>query len=285
MGTLTTELKIDKTALESNVVTATSKNNDVFEMLQPMMEPVAEDIKENVLGDVGYKAIASDEQLLKLTQRVICRRTFAENISSLDLVLTATGFGIVSTQDTAPASQARVQALQTQVSKQFLLSLGVLLDWLRKNVDGWGETAQAEANIDTVFYDFNLMRAFGNVHDPTMDDWLNAQTAIRDADMILRHEMSDAEMDDLLYKIRNNDVSPSQSRVIYCARVFTGGEIFENATGKLYRTAKRELTHIIEIMENNLDDFGPYKNSQTYKARHFEDYVNTKDSPVFFFNG
>lgn len=285
MGTLTTELKIDKTVLESYVVTATSKNNDVFEMLQPMMEGVAEDIKENVLGDAGYKAIASDDTLLQLTQRVICRRTFAENISSLDLVLTATGFGIVSTQDTAPASQARVQALQTQVYKQYLQSLGFLLEYLRKKVPGWGQTAQAEACIDTLFYNFNFMANFCSKKNPTMDDWLNAQAAIRDADMMLRHKISDEEMDELLYKVRTDSVSTDEQEVIYIARVFMAAMITESATGNFNPYKKRTIGHLIEVMENNLDDFAPYKNSQTYKARHFEDYVNTKDSPVFFFNG
>lgn len=282
MGTLTKELKIDKEVLEANVVTATSKNNDVFEMLAPFIEEIAESIKDNVLGEPGYKAIASDDTLLQLTQRVVCREAFAENISSLDLVLTATGFGIVSTQDTAPASQARVQALQTQVTRQYLKSLGVLIDYLRKIVEGWGETAQAEANINNVFYDFNLMVNFCSQKNPTLDDWLNAQIAIRDADMVLRREISDEEMNDLLSRIRHNDITNAVQKVIYCARVITAELINQNTTGALPKLVKRAMDRIFETMENNIEDFEPYKNSSEYKARHEEPYANTKDSPVYF---
>lgn len=38
-------------------------------------------------------------------------------------------------------------------------------------------------------------------------------------------------------------------------------------------------------MEKNPDDFQPYMKSNVYQARHFEDYANTKDSPLFIFNG
>lgn len=55
MGTLTKELKIDKEVLEANVVTATSKNNDVFEMLAPFIEEIAESIKDNVLGEPAIR--------------------------------------------------------------------------------------------------------------------------------------------------------------------------------------------------------------------------------------
>lgn len=285
METLTEKLKIDRQVLEDAVATAASKNNDIFEMLSPFIEEFAEYIKDNILGDVGYKAIDSDEELLKLTQRVICRYAFANNISSLDLVLTATGFGIVSTQDTAPASQARVQELKTQVFRQYLKSKGVLIEYLRKKVEGWGDTMQAEDVIRNVFYNYNLMANFCSQKKPTMDDWLNAQSSINGADLILRKEISDEEMDELLDNIRHDKISTNEQRVIYDCRVFTAELIKENTTGAHSKMARMTIKRIVEIMERHLEDFSAYKNSETYTARHFEDYENSKDSPVFFFNG
>lgn len=281
--TTTEKLKIDKVVLEECVVTATTKNNDLFDMLLPFIEENADMICENVLGEVGVKEIETNEKLLKQTQKVICRKAFAENISSLDLVLTATGFGIVSTQDTAPASQARVQALQKQVDRQWLLSLGILLNMLCK-VDGWGDTAVADANIRTVFYSIDMLRTYGSVPELTREAWMQVQNDINKAERQLRAIVSDEEMDDLLNAIKTDTQTPKQKEVITDMRIFIGWYI----SGSYHQephSMDHEINRMINTMEKNPSDFESYMKSDVYQARHFKDYENTKDSPLFIFGG
>ena len=281
--TTTDKLKIDKTVLEECVVTATTKNNDLYDMLRPFIEEDADLICDNVLGDVGMAALEEDEKLLKQTQKVVCRKAFSENISSLDLVLTATGFGIVSTQDTAPASQARVEALRQQVERQWLQSLGILVDMLCK-VDGWGATAQAEANIRTVFYSIGMLRTYGSVPKLTEEAWRQAQASINAADTELRKLVSDEEMDGLLSAIRENTLNDVQKNVVISMRMFIGWFISD---GTMYNPhgKYRNLDRMIDLMEKHPDDFPEYMQSDVYKARHFTDYENTKESPLFIFGG
>lgn len=281
--TTTDKLKIDKAVLEECVVTATTKNNDLYDMLRPFIEEDADLICDNVLGDVGMAALEADEKLLKQTQKVVCRKAFSENISSLDLVLTATGFGIVSTQDTAPASQARVEALRTQVERQWLQSLGILVDMLCK-VDGWGETAQAEANIRTVFYSIGMLQTYGSVPKLTGEAWRQAQASINAADTELRKLVSAEQMDGLLSAIRNNTLNDVQKDVVISMRMFIGWFISD---GTMYNPhgLDRNLDMMINLMEKHPDDFQQYMQSDVYQARHFTDYENTKESPLFIFGG
>lgn len=279
----TDKLKIDKAVLEENVVTATTKNNDLYDMLIPFIEEDADLICDNVLGDVGMAALEEDEKLLKQTQKVVCRKAFSENISSLDLVLTATGFGIVSTQDTAPASQARVEALRTQVERQWPQSLGILVDMLCK-VEGWGETAQAEANIRTVFYSIDMLRTYGSVPKLTGEAWRQEQASINAADTDLRKLVSDEEMDALLSAIRKNTLNDVQYDVILCMRLFIGWFISGGTTYDPHGM-RHTMDMMINLMEKHPNDFPEYMQSDVYKARHFTDYENTKESPLFIFGG
>lgn len=281
--TATERMKITRQTLEESVVVATTKNNDIFETLTPNIELIAELVIDNVLGDVGMEAIEDGKHndLLKAAQWAICREAFLDSVAHLDLVLTATGFGVVNTQDTAPASRQRVEALRDMVSRQWLKSFSHLVNLLIK-VDGWGNTAQAEAQIHNVFYSFDhLVRYASNGSQLSETDWQKAQPLINQADDKLRWLVSDEEMKDLLSRLRCSQLTETQNTVVEYMRRFIGTYIvFGNFNGNYVI-----LDHILRTMEKNIDDFLPYKNSQTYKARHFQDYENTKDSPLFIFNG
>lgn len=276
-------MKITRQTLEESVVVATTKNNDIFETLTPNIELIAELVIDNVLGDVGMEAIedGSHPDLLQAAQWAICREAFLDTLAHLDLVLTATGFGVVNTQDTAPASRQRVEALRNMVSRQWLQSFSHLQNLLMQ-VDGWGDTAQAEAIIHNVFFSFDhLARYASNGSQLNESDWQKAQPLINQADDKLRWLVSDEEMKDLLGRIRCCQLTEKQKTVVEYMRRFIGSYIaFGNFNG-----TKGIIGHILRTMEENIDEFLPYKNSQTYKARHTKDYENTKDSPLFIFNG
>jgi hypothetical protein len=276
-------MKITRQTLEESVVVATTKNNDIFETLTPNIELIAELVIDNVLGDVGMEAIEDGKHndLLKAAQWAICREAFLDSVAHLDLVLTATGFGVVNTQDTAPASRQRVEALRDMVSRQWLKSFSHLVNLLIK-VDGWGDTAQAEAQIHNVFYSFDhLVRYSSNGSQLSETDWQKAQPLINQADDKLRWLVSDEEMKDLLSRLRCSQLTETQNTVVEHMRRFIGTYIVSGH----FPVTTGIIGHILRTMEENIDDFLPYKNSLTYKARHFQDYENTKDSPLFIFNG
>ena len=75
------------------------------------------------------------EKLNELRERYICLAAALNAVRSLDLVLTGSGFGVISTAEKTPASQARVDALQRQLyqegSEVFdeLRTMALTTDW------------------------------------------------------------------------------------------------------------------------------------------------------------
>lgn len=94
-----TPLKISRTDFESAVPAAKMKNDSVFLMLLSKFETAYVDLVQEMLGSVGEDAALGSENtmLLLLAKTMVCQRTFIDNFRSLDVVLTATGFGVVST--------------------------------------------------------------------------------------------------------------------------------------------------------------------------------------------
>lgn len=68
-----------------------------------------------------------DAPAASLAERCICLEAAAAAIPHLDLVLTQTGFGVVSNQNVAPASRERVEALLSRITEDY----GDALDGLR----------------------------------------------------------------------------------------------------------------------------------------------------------
>ena len=58
------------------------------------------------------------EELSELRERYICLAAAHNAVRSLDLILTGSGFGVISTAEKSPASQARVDALQRQLYEE-----------------------------------------------------------------------------------------------------------------------------------------------------------------------
>lgn len=77
--------------------------------------------------------LQADEALLTQVKPVIANLTVLESIPFLDVVLTSTGFGIVSNANVAPASRERVQAFAAGCLAAANDFLHILLGYLEKN--------------------------------------------------------------------------------------------------------------------------------------------------------
>ena len=131
-------MKIDKKIFESVALSATSATAHVFDMLQPHLEVTEQNLKSELFGSFDYTSVVGLESI---AIRMVCLRTYYEQIPHLDLVLTPTGFGVVSNENVVPASADRVKELRKQVKAAYddayddaiLAMLGT--DWV-KSVSG-----------------------------------------------------------------------------------------------------------------------------------------------------
>ena len=270
-------MEITKSEFERILSVATSAHVEVYEKVEPHFTAAYDECKAGVLGDVGTSA-AEGEQHEKLTVAVkqwVAIHAFLAVFRQLDLVLTPTGFGVVSTQQMAPASKQRVDALMGHLRDSALRAHGELLFRLR-HVDGWGATDQAKENIDTVFYDFRMLQ---KMQGPAVShlDWQAAQRLISEADEALRLKLSNQYMDALLDHVRCGTETVDDKPVIFHCRHIINLWIADDKDA-----VRLKMRRLLNMLDADLEKYSIYA-EYGYPVNHHENFRNTKDAPAYVF--
>ena len=140
-------IKISKPDFDLAIPAAKESKGTVFAKLEKKINAAIVDIGEDILGDVGIRYVnGNPESVAAWAVKVLASvDVFLREMRGLDLVLTETGFGVVSTNNTAPASKMRVDALDGELR----------VKWLRAVLqDGWLVPAGAGGHR----YPFLLLR-------------------------------------------------------------------------------------------------------------------------------
>lgn len=270
-------MEITKTEFEEIISVATSAHIEVYDKVQPHFAAAYDDCKASVLGDVGASA-AEDGQHKRLTLAVkdwVCLQAFLAVFQQLDLVLTPTGFGVVSTQQMAPASKQRVDALIGHLRDSVLIAHGRLLNRLCK-VSGWGATEQAKENIDTLFYDFHMLQKLTGPAASHLD-WQAAQRLIGEADEHLRLKISNQYMDALLDHVRCDTVTVDDTPVIFQCR-----HIINLWIAGDQEAVRLKMRRLLNTLDADLEIYSIYAEFG-YPVNHHENFKNTQDAPAYIF--
>lgn len=272
--------EITKEVFETYVPAAKmpERNTSVFDRLQAAFQTAYRMMIRTLVSPQCETAVDSAE-MKALAVPLVCIDAFVRTARSLDLVLTATGFGIVSTDSTAPASRARVDALLEELSIQELDLIDEMIQILM-TVEGWGTTEQAQARIATFFYRPQQLKLAAL--QLTTANWHLTRGRAVTASAFLRNEISDEYMDELLRKLRsasleNADIIIVQKSTEFIADFISNYERSKGIPNKLM------LRHIVHQLECYRDDYPTYCKSRLYAARHAEKYQNKKEDPTFFF--
>ena len=270
-------MEITKSEFEKILSVATSSQVEVYEKVQPQFGATYEECKADVLGDVGTSA-AEDGQHEKLTAAVkqwVAIRAFLAVFRQLDLVLTPTGFGVVSTNQMAPASKQRVDALVGHLRDSALRAHGDLLFHLC-HVDRWGKTAQAMENIDTLFYDFRMLQ---KMQGPAAShlEWQAAQRLIGEADGALRLKLSNQYMDELLDHVRCASLPVGDIPIVFQCR-----HIINLWIAGDQEAVRLKMRRLLSQLDADLEKYATY-GEFGYPVNHHENFQNTQDAPAYIF--
>lgn len=272
---------ITKEVFESYVPAAKmpERNSTVYNRLQQQFVAAYAMMIRTLVSPQCEAVLDTNDRLKNLAIPLVCIDAFVRTCRSLDLVLTATGFGIVSTESTAPASKSRVDALVEQLSLEELDLIDEMIQELM-NVEGWGLTEQAQMRVATFFYRPAQMRL--TTLKLTTDNWQLALGRATTASALLRNEISDEYMDELLMKIRtatlgNEDIIIVQKCVTFMAD-FIG--LYDIRGGIPNELLLRQVVHQLETYR---ESYPTYNSSTLYARRHAERYRNKKEDPTFFF--
>ena len=272
-------IRITKEDFNLAIPAAKEPKGTIFAKLEDKINEEIGDIAVDKLGDIGIAAV-NNEPKGKLAICVLglaSVEVFLREMRGLDLVLTETGFGIVSTNNTAPASKIRVDALDGELRVKRLHLMDELLEECFK-LEGWYQ--QGLVIIDTLFCCFKFLRQFSGLQAPISKDWENAATTILDTDRWLREKISDEFMDELIGKMAKNSLSEKERGVVHQIRRIIGVAIQGNK-GTAYEYFRR----LMNTLEGDLESFGTYASSDAYECNHFKPYENRQEDSAFHFVG
>lgn len=277
-------LEITKNEFDMAVPAAREPKGKIFETLRPSIEELMGNIGRFMLGDPGTEAVEKGEneladELRSIVKRLACVKAFVREMRGLDIVLTATGFGVVSTQDTAPASKQRVDALEGQLRRTEWRLRDSLLTCLFK-VEGWHETPQRFQLADSLFYSMEMLEQFAGMANPKPEDWTGCVMERARADMFLREHIGNEYMEELLEQMTSSSLTKENAIIVMMCRKYIGANITKN-------TAMMSETYfqMMNRMENSLSDYPTYANSDAYRLNHFKPYENHTEDSTFHFVG
>ena len=276
MRTTITAIKIDRQTLEAAVVVATSKNDEFFDMLSSAIIDTYSTFSAAVLNEVGKKVVedGTDPELLALVKSYVCRRAFYDNARQLDLVMTASGFGVVSATDLAPASKVRVDAMLANVERLYMTDFSLILPRLFK-LQGWFETSHMRLSVINTYFDYCNICGYDH---STIEDFKAAQPLLVEGEQILRERIGDAQFDAFIKAVATNSAADVVNSAIKKLRFWLVLHLRGDKAAERFA-----YNQLLTIMEGDIDAFSEYKNSKEYKANHYENYKNTKESGVYFF--
>lgn len=285
---------ITKEIFEAHVPSAKmpERNTSVHERLTHFFEISAFHLVSEIVSPALSSLIEDDGELHVPAQRFVCLDAFLRVIRSLDLVLTATGFGIVSTESTAPASRARVDALAEEIATQRLQVVEILVDRLRLK-EGWSVSPQAIMRIPSFFFRPSSLPLVCGL-SLTQDNWYMALRRALLADAHICRVISRELFNDILQRLRADSLSvPEQELVNRCMKFYAffiplNSEIGQSSNSQISHPAdglhaKILLDDVLAYVESNIDSFPVYAQSSLYKARHADRYENQPFDPTFFF--
>lgn len=260
-----------------------SPTAEIFKKVEPLLLSLRKEWEEQV---ISAEATLSDDEQQRLDAAVALRSAY-RLVPQLDLVLTPTGFGIVSNQNTAPASPSRVSALRDQLRQEASLQE----DLLKEHLAAMGALRLPLFAVTSLLWTPRLLRTFGvTLHDgghiykeelPSIEVSIaRATDTIID---ILSAPLYSALQQSQYQPLEVDDPKPytlllNDSRRLLTALIQSGRPTDTSQPG-----VKEQVKHIVDYLERNAERIPHYLTSSTHLARKASPYENKKTDASFFF--
>lgn len=223
--------------------------------------------------DLDAQAETKEERLCQAALRFVIARGFHDAVPHLDLVLTQTGFGVVSNQNVAPASADRVERLRRQMLRQSMDAYEEALSILRE-FEEWHSSPMCDA-ARHLFWHSRFLRKFGET-DPTLETLRSYYPKLRRGESVLRRLISDAQFLLLIQEEAHASADDTTTIAIDLCRDFVS--VLDNP-----REALLQRDILLDFLDNNIDHFAAYRSSSAYAANHAKPYENQRDDSCYFF--
>ena len=277
-------ITIFKEDFECSLPVGASANEEVFAAVYPAIEAGLNNYYEMLLGEAGAQRVESGDEgdpLKHYFKMLVCVDAFLSVFRQLDLVLTPTGFGIVSNDTISPASKQRVDALEGQLRTALCRARAMTVQLLRS--EEWGMTLQAENFVRYVYTEHYFFFATPGSGSRSYKDWEAMQGAIAEAEEQLRVRFSDEQIEEVLraWRCKSRERMIGYGGFVQLARDFVDLWALRGSAA-LHSALFRRLERLVE---GSPETFCIYPATSAYSSAHMPTFCNKKNSSAFLFNG
>ena len=214
--------------------------------------------------------------------KIICSRLVVADalrraIPSLDIVLTPNGFGVVSTQNLAPASKPRVDRLVGSMLAHRDDCIAALLPEL-VGASKWLTSPQADFFGSTLFPDLGIVDAVGGATGSKWEKYLELRPQVIDLEASLAEEWFSPElMSALRSENLRGDLTEKRNVIVRQVKAQILGYL------KSGSFSSRRLADIVNRIRENKDDFPEWHRSETAKLFAPPVFRNEKKAKGYWF--
>ena len=214
--------------------------------------------------------------------KIICSRLVVADalrraIPSLDIVLTPNGFGVVSTQNLAPASKPRVDRLVGSMLAHRDDCIAALLPEL-VGASKWLTSSQADFFGSTLFPDLGIVDAVGGATGSKWEKYLELRPQVIDLEASLAEEwLSPGLMSALRSENLRGDLTEKRSVIVRQVKAQILGYLKSGSFNS------RRLADIVNRIRENKDDFPEWHRSETAKLFAPPVFRNEKKAKGYWF--
>jgi hypothetical protein len=262
-----------------NVQITVTGETELFDKLSSYLDLAEQWVKENFTAESPFNTIAgySDSNVTKtiLSHIVVCE-AFLNAIPALDLILTANGFGVVSSTNIAPASKQRVDRLIGEMETLRDSDILLLIKQL-PGVSKWKTTDRFTWFSETLFPNIDVVEAAG-FNANRWEKYLELRPQIMNIEQSLAEDFFSEE---LLKSLREKQLSGTLAE--YERNIVTNlrSQIIDVIRGGTINI--RKMIAIVNFIRINPDVFPEWHSSDTAKLFAPPIFRNKKDATGYFF--
>lgn len=269
-------MDITRDIFEAYVPSAINSDDTLYDKVKAYFERAEQNLQYRLLGTIDMATLPAVIQ--QEFARCIVLSAMKVAIPDLDLVLTPTGFGVVSNNNLAPASKERVQSLVTSVNQQALDSYEQLLIMLARIPDWY--KAKGPEMIRSLFWHSSLLAEYCGQSDPHLTDLVQLRPSILDAEILVKRHISPKLYNRLVQEDATNSAGIYARELITLVRVLMALYLERGSRNPQWHKA---LNDVVNFLEDNLAEFPEYQDSAAYRLKHMESYSNEKHDKTYFF--
>ena len=263
-----------------NIIASVKGETPFIERLALFLDLAEDWVKTTFTSESTFNTISgyTDNNNIKiLCSRLVVAEALRRAIPSLDIVLTPNGFGVVSTNNLAPASKPRVDRLVSSMLSHRDDCIAALLPEL-VGASKWLTSSQASFFGSTLFPTLDIVDVVGTATGSKWEKWLELRPQIYDLEVSLAEEWFSPE---LMTALRSENLRGSLTSKRAVAVEQIKAQLVAYLKGGSFNS--RRLADIVNYIRLNENDFSEWHQSETAKLFAPPIFKNQKRSSGYFF--